>query len=278
MKEWHHGKYIKTYITKAYLFLLIASTPALAVLSNSESKSNSYEPQNTLQKLDPSISKPKLKKDSCGIPVYPEASKHDGKEGKVGLQLYINTSGDVVDSKIAISSGFTELDNEAVKFLSQCKFYPAQKDGNPIAVWYPIYHKWQLTSEGSDPLNATDNNYTFKSEDNNSYSNAVNRTCSLFTNELINNNWLRSLDTPQKPVDTEVCICVEAKIRKDFILNKLYVEDTNDIKEFMDEEQLKLYTNRKTSSYILSCAAESLDTLSPKYELTKHQKASKKEK
>lgn|GEM_PF-3017448 len=276
MKKFPLWNDIQKYITALCATLFITTNIAQAVLPNAETTNNPPSPQKTLQELDPSISKPKLKKDSCGIPVYPEVSKRNGDEGKVGLELHVSIDGDVLESKVVISSGFPELDAEAVKFISQCKFNPAQKNGVPVSVWYPIYHKWRLTPEGSDDLTPTDGNYTFKSQDNNSFSSFSDRACSSFVNELINNNWLHNLEKSQKPVSTEVCACLESKIRKDLILNKLYVKDAKDIKSFIDEEQLKAYIPRKTISYILSCTADSLDILAPTLELPKNQTNIKK--
>lgn len=66
------------------------------------------------------------------IPVYPQIARRLGKEGKVVLRLTINEKGELINVEVIENApyGFTESALEAVK---KSKFYPATKDGKPIA-------------------------------------------------------------------------------------------------------------------------------------------------
>lgn len=78
---------------------------------------------------------PVVKAGQCREPEYPPASERLGEEGRVVLQLLVNTDGKVIDSKIETSSGHPRLDNAAREALSLCKFTPGSYQGQPEQAW-----------------------------------------------------------------------------------------------------------------------------------------------
>jgi protein TonB len=82
---------------------------------------------------------------SCAPPQYPEDAQDMGQTGTSVLQFLIDTSGNVVSSRVAISSGHASLDNAAEQALGQCKFRPAiAADGSRQEAWTSIRYVWTL--------------------------------------------------------------------------------------------------------------------------------------
>jgi TonB family protein len=59
----------------------------------------------------------------------------DAAEGRVELKILVRTDGSVGDVEVAQSSGRSFLDRAAVGEVSQWKFAPATRDGQPIDAW-----------------------------------------------------------------------------------------------------------------------------------------------
>ena len=78
---------------------------------------------------------PVVKAGHCREPEYPPASERLGEEGRVVLQLLVNTDGKVIDSKVESSSGHPRLDEAARAALSLCKFTPGTYQGQPEQAW-----------------------------------------------------------------------------------------------------------------------------------------------
>jgi periplasmic protein TonB len=82
---------------------------------------------------------------SCAPPQYPQDAEDMEQTGISVLQFLIDTNGNVVQSRIASSSGHASLDSAAEEALGQCKFRPAiGADGKPQAAWTSIRYVWQL--------------------------------------------------------------------------------------------------------------------------------------
>jgi protein TonB len=67
------------------------------------------------------------------VPVYPQISKILGEEGKVVLRVRLGKDGEVLDVQVAVSSGFSRLDQAAVQAvwrwrsnLNQQNFSPSE--------------------------------------------------------------------------------------------------------------------------------------------------------
>ena len=66
-------------------------------------------------------------------PDYPKGARQRGEQGDVVLEIRVNAEGTVDDVKVAVSSGFAELDEAAVKAARGAKFSPARSGRDPVA-------------------------------------------------------------------------------------------------------------------------------------------------
>lgn len=66
-------------------------------------------------------------------PDYPKGARQRGEQGDVVLEIRVNAEGTVDDVKVATSSGFTELDEAAVKAARSAKFSPARSGRESVA-------------------------------------------------------------------------------------------------------------------------------------------------
>jgi protein TonB len=72
-------------------------------------------------------------------PDYPPTSRRLGEEGSVILQVLVGADGKVQDGKIKTSSGFSRLDEAALKHaLRAWRFTPGTEDGAPVTVWHSV--------------------------------------------------------------------------------------------------------------------------------------------
>jgi len=95
----------------------------------------------------PGVSKPKLLKASK--PDYPSGAARLGEEGATGLKLLINTDGRVADVQLISSSGFTRLDEAAIKHAKRnWAFSPCTEGGKAVACWYQTKLVWRLENAG----------------------------------------------------------------------------------------------------------------------------------
>jgi protein TonB len=60
------------------------------------------------------------------------------------LKLLIGANGNVLESQIEHSSGFTRLDEAARAALVKCQFKPGTVDGKPEASWASMKYTWRL--------------------------------------------------------------------------------------------------------------------------------------
>lgn len=84
------------------------------------------------------ISEPRVDAAATGNmkPPYPPISRKLGEEGRVQLEVYIQTDGSVGDIRLKQSSGYARLDNSALETVRKWKYNPARQGGKPIAMWY----------------------------------------------------------------------------------------------------------------------------------------------
>ncbi len=78
------------------------------------------------------------------VPVYPFRARKKGFEGTVTLEVVVSDTGIPVSCQILNSSGFTDLDNAAVKTISASLFYPGTVDGEVIQSTLRVLIKFQL--------------------------------------------------------------------------------------------------------------------------------------
>jgi periplasmic protein TonB len=71
-------------------------------------------------------------------PVYPNASRRLGEEGKVVLRVHVDPDGRPSEIEIRTSSGFPRLDAAAYEAVSRWRFVPARRGDEPIAAWVAV--------------------------------------------------------------------------------------------------------------------------------------------
>lgn len=76
---------------------------------------------------------------------YPPLSRRLGEEGRVVLRVKVSADGRPIDIALKTSSGFSRLDQEAIKTVARWQFKPAQQNGRAMAsmVDVPILFKLQ---------------------------------------------------------------------------------------------------------------------------------------
>ena len=66
-------------------------------------------------------------------PDYPRGARQRGEQGDVILEIRVNAAGAVDGVKVAVSSGFAELDEAAVKAARAARFSPARSGHEAVA-------------------------------------------------------------------------------------------------------------------------------------------------
>ena len=66
-------------------------------------------------------------------PDYPKGARQRGEQGDVILEIRVNAEGAVDHVKVAVSSGYAELDEAAVRAAKAAKFSPARSGHDPVA-------------------------------------------------------------------------------------------------------------------------------------------------
>ena len=76
-------------------------------------------------------------------PQYPSSLKKKGVEGRVLIELVVDSKGAVVSAKVKSTSGHKAFDDAALKAAKRTKFKPAIRGGKPVKakVIYPISFK-----------------------------------------------------------------------------------------------------------------------------------------
>ena len=65
-------------------------------------------------------------------PIYPDAAKRRGEQGRVVLRVNVSSAGEPVSVTVQQSSGFSRLDNAAAAAVRQWRFEPAARDGKTV--------------------------------------------------------------------------------------------------------------------------------------------------
>jgi len=81
---------------------------------------------------------------NCQKPEYPSASRRNEEEGTVQLRFLIGPEGNVLESQVEKTSGFTRLDEAARSALSRCQFKPGTLNGKPEQSWASMKYTWRL--------------------------------------------------------------------------------------------------------------------------------------
>jgi protein TonB len=81
------------------------------------------------------------------MPVYPEAALKDGLEGKVFVEVDIDTNG-VVTQAVVKQSSNKVFDQPSIDAAMKYRFTPAVKDGKRVAVWVTIPFQYKPNEKG----------------------------------------------------------------------------------------------------------------------------------
>jgi protein TonB len=71
-------------------------------------------------------------------PVYPASSRQQKEEGRVLLNVMINSNGKPEVVQIQQSSGYSALDQSATDTVRRWRFAPAQRSGTPVDAWVTV--------------------------------------------------------------------------------------------------------------------------------------------
>lgn len=72
-------------------------------------------------------------------PAFPSLSRRLGEQGRVTLRIYVGADGAVQKIDLQQTSGFTRLDQEAIKTVQQrWRFAPGTRDGVPAPMWVTV--------------------------------------------------------------------------------------------------------------------------------------------
>jgi protein TonB len=86
--------------------------------------------------------------DQIPPPEYPKRARQLGFEGTVVLNVSVNPSGGVDDVKIAVSSGYSLLDQSALRSVRTWRFKPARRGDQPVASWVRVPVRYTLEPPG----------------------------------------------------------------------------------------------------------------------------------
>jgi TonB family protein len=77
-------------------------------------------------------------------PGYPQSARRDKVEGRVMLDVQINSNGRVGSVRVITSSGSPVLDSTAIAAVKRWSFSPAQKEGRPVSSQVHVPFRFSL--------------------------------------------------------------------------------------------------------------------------------------
>jgi protein TonB len=77
-------------------------------------------------------------------PEYPGRARQLGFEGTVQLRVKVNPNGGVDEVNVAVSSGYSMLDDAALRAVKTWVFKPARRGGQPVAAWVQVPIRFAL--------------------------------------------------------------------------------------------------------------------------------------
>jgi protein TonB len=83
-------------------------------------------------------------------PTYPDLARKAGVEGKVILQIIVDSNGNVIEPKVIMASPPGIFNEAAIQAVLQWKFKPAQQRGNSISVIMGQQVEFTLTTKPPD--------------------------------------------------------------------------------------------------------------------------------
>lgn len=99
------------------------------------------EPVTTMPEIDPRL--------GLSEPLYPASEIRAEHTGTVLLSVYVLENGRIGDVRLDRSSGYSKLDDSALREARRWRLKPGMRDGVPVAMWKQIPVTFQLQSGGS---------------------------------------------------------------------------------------------------------------------------------
>lgn len=141
MSIYHCGYFLRSFLLTR--FFLIAHVALISACAPTR-----VEKQTDTVKLaaaqELGLTPPLIEINTCTKIQYPAQSRREDEQGNVIAQAFVDTTGKVKKVNIQKSSGFPALDAATRTWLVTCRFHPAIKDGNPIAMWVAVAYQWKL--------------------------------------------------------------------------------------------------------------------------------------
>jgi len=78
------------------------------------------------------------------LPIYPKAALAQGSQGTILLSVLIGLNGQPEKIETRTSSGIAELDDAAVKAVSEWRFSPATQAGQALASWFEVPVRFEV--------------------------------------------------------------------------------------------------------------------------------------
>jgi periplasmic protein TonB len=95
----------------------------------------------------PATVQPRIDLAHSSQPEYPPQSRRLGEQGSLVLQVMVDASGRITDSKLVQSSGSQRLDQAALEGVkTNYHFFPGTVDGKPQPMWFTFKFTWKLQS------------------------------------------------------------------------------------------------------------------------------------
>lgn len=71
-------------------------------------------------------------------PLYPALSRRLNEQGIVVVRVLIDSNGKAEQAELVQTSGYSRLDNSALKTVTQWRFVPGTRNGVPHAMWFNV--------------------------------------------------------------------------------------------------------------------------------------------
>lgn len=94
-----------------------------------------------------SVSLSRLRYKRAVKPEYPTRSIQKHESGQVNVRIVVDTAGRVHDARVVLSSGFSRLDESALKAARHSTFYPYMEHGHPLFVMAIIPYRFNLNEK-----------------------------------------------------------------------------------------------------------------------------------
>lgn len=120
-----------------------AKARALAAAAKPVAPSASSAPQQQPRR-QPVIVDAAIDWSSCRRPSYPSLSVNRGEEGVAGIAVDLDAAAQIIQARVAQSSGHARLDRATLEAVRKCRFTPAREDGVAKAATAEVRFTWKL--------------------------------------------------------------------------------------------------------------------------------------